>query len=95
VDATELALETEGACHVDVDGSAKRAKVSVSGASHAQLEQDEIETMDIKVSGVSHAKVAVSKSLDYDVSSVSHLTYKGKPGHVEGKRTGGSRVWHE
>jgi eukaryotic-like serine/threonine-protein kinase len=90
-----LTLKTEGACHVNVDGSAKRAKVSVSGASHLQLDGVKTEAMNITVSGASHAKVAVSESLDYDVSSVSHLTYKGNPAHVEGKRTGGSHVSHE
>ena len=95
LETTELTLETEGACHVNMEGSAKRAKVAVSGASHLQLDGVKTETMNITVSGASHAKVAVSESLDYDVSSVSHLTYKGNPAHVEGKRTGGSHVTHE
>jgi serine/threonine protein kinase len=95
LETAELTLKTDGASHVDLDGSAKRAKVSVSGTSHAQLDGVETETMNITVSGASHAKVAVSGSLDYDVSSVSQLTYKGSPAHVEGKRTGGSHVSHE
>ncbi len=95
LETSELALKSEGACHVNLDGSAKRAKVSVSGASHLQLDGVKTETMNITVSGASHAKVAVSESLEYDVSSVSHLTYKGNPAHVDGKRTGGSHVTHE
>ena len=67
----------------------------MSGASHFQLDGVKTETMNITVSGASHAKVAVSESLDYDVSSVSHLTYKGNPAHVEGKCTGGSHVSHD
>ena len=51
--------------------------------------------MNIKVSGASHAKVAVSGSLDYDVSSASHLTYKGNPSHRRASDTGGSHVSHE
>ena len=95
LETTELTLKSEGASHVNLDGSAKRAKVSVSGASHLQLDGVKTETMNITLSGASHAVVAVSESLDYDVSSVSHLTYTGNPAHVEGKRTGGSHVTHE
>jgi hypothetical protein len=67
----------------------------VEGASHLQLDALETETMTIKVSGASHAKVAVSGALDYDVSSVSHLTYKGNPSSIKAKRSGGSHVSHE
>ncbi len=95
LETAELVLTTEGASHVDLDGSAKRAKVSVTGASHLELDGVKAESMNITVSGASHAKVAVSESLDYEVSSVSHLTYKGDPAHVEGKRSGGSHVSHE
>ena len=52
--------------------------------------------MKIKVSGASHAKVAVSGSLDYEVSSASHLTYKGSPSHVDGNsNAAGPHVSHE
>ncbi len=95
VEAPELDLETEGASRMIMSGSAKRAKIVAEGASHVQLDGLEIETVNIKVSGASHAKIAVSGFLDYEVSSVSHLTYKGNPSHAQGKRTGGSHVSHE
>jgi hypothetical protein len=95
VEASELDLETEGASRTILSGSAKKAKIVAEGASHLQLESLQLETVNIKVSGASHAKLAVSSSLDYEVSSASHLTYKGSPSHVEGKRTGGSHVSHE
>jgi eukaryotic-like serine/threonine-protein kinase len=95
VEAPELDLETEGASRTILSGSAKKAKIVTEGASHLQLDALEIEAVSIKVSGASHARVAVSGSLDYELSSASHLTYKGNPSHVEGKRTGASHISHE
>ena len=95
IETTELVLDTSGSSRAILSGSAKLAKIEASGASHLQLGDLKIETMNIEVSGASHANVAVSSSLDYEVSSASHLSYKGSPSHVDGKRTGGSHVSQE
>ncbi len=95
VEIPELVLEATGAGRTILSGTAKRATIVAEGASHLQLDGLQIETANIKASGASHAKVAVSGSLDYEVSSASHLTYKGNPSHAKGKRTGGSHVSHE
>ncbi len=88
VEAADLDLEAEGASRAILSGSAKSAKIVAEGASHLQLGGFENETVDIKLSGALHAKIAVNRSLDYEVSSASHLTYKGNPSHVEGEAHG-------
>jgi serine/threonine-protein kinase len=95
VEAAGLDLKAEGASRTTLTGSAKSAKILASGACHLDLGGFENEAVDIKISGASHAKVAVSRSLDYNASSASHLSYKGSPSHVAGQRTGGSHVSHD
>jgi serine/threonine-protein kinase len=109
IHATEVNLELEGASHVSLGGPAKEptkvkssssassaqtVKVIASGASHLDLAHLRARDVEIELSGASHANVVASGTLKYDLGSASHLTYRGEPSTVKGKKSGGSMVSH-
>jgi hypothetical protein len=71
---------------------ARTIKVVASGASHVDVARPAAENADVILSGASHATVAVRGTLRYDLSSASHLSYRGEPSSVKGKKSGGSMV---
>jgi hypothetical protein len=75
-----------------LSGSAKEAKLEVSGASHLDLTDFAIDQADAHLSGASHATVNAKSKLDYSVSSASHLGYRGEPSIGRHDRSGASHA---
>jgi serine/threonine-protein kinase len=105
--ATDVELKLEGASHVAFGDPAKDAekgqiagsspaaesvKVVASGASHFDLSRLAAKNAEVKLSGASHGTVAATGSLNYDLSAGSHLTYRGEPATVKGRKSGGSLI---
>jgi serine/threonine-protein kinase len=106
--AIDLEFELEGASHVTLGAAARDAstrpsgalsqagsvKIRASGASHLDLTGVVAKNADVTLSGASHANVAVAGTLNYDLSSGSHLRYRGEPSTLTGKKSGGSMLSH-
>lgn len=94
LDANELIVVANGTSSVKLVGKCQAAVLQADGASHLDLGGLVIDGADVKLSGVSHAKIDVRSSLKYDLSSVSNLTYSGTPLKVDGKESGGATISH-
>jgi hypothetical protein len=94
-DAKSIELEATGASSAALKGTAETAVFKATGVCHLALEDLKCKSLDVTLSGASHASVAASGSLDYHISSVSHLTYSGDPAKLEGETTGGSHISHK
>jgi hypothetical protein len=92
VEAADLELVLSGASHASLAGSVKSAKLKVDGTSHADLAELKAKDVDVKLSGVSHARVNATTSLKYDLQSLSRLQYSGNPATVTGKKSGGASI---
>jgi hypothetical protein len=95
IDAKLIEIEAAGASSATLKGTAESAILKGEGACHLALEDLKCKTVDITLSGASHASIAASNSIKYDISSVSHLTYAGDPTKVEGHKTGASHLSHK
>jgi hypothetical protein len=109
IQAPRLELDLHGASHVGLGVPAKdaspeksagpvleaeRLKVVASGASHVDAARLVARDAEVELSGASHATVRATGSLSYDLSSASHLSYRGNPSSVTGKKSGGSSISH-
>jgi len=72
-------FEVSGASNLELAGSAAAAKITVSGASRANLERFEVKNAGISLTGASNSTINVSDKLDAELSGASHLTYTGNP----------------
>ena len=95
IDAKSIAIEATGASSATLKGTAESAVFKATGACHLALDDLKCKTVDVTLSGASHAEVAASTALEYHISSVSHLTYSGDPTKLEGEKTGGSHISHK
>jgi hypothetical protein len=95
IEAKSIELEVSGASSAALKGTADSAVIKGTGSSHLALADFKCKTVAITLSGASHAKVAASGSLEYHLSSASHLTYSGDPAKLEGEKSGGSHLTHE
>jgi hypothetical protein len=95
LDAKTVELKVSGASSGALNGTSDSTVVEASGVSHLALDGLKTKTADVTLSGVSHAKVAVSSKLKYHISGVSHLTYTGDPSSVDGESSSGSHISHE
>ena len=66
--------------------------LDASGASHLDLRDLTAKTAEVKLSGVSHATINATVSLNYTLSSGSHLHYLGNPPTLDGTTSGGARI---
>ncbi len=94
VSGEKLMIEADGASTVRLRGSAKAAVLMASGASQLKLAELALDAADIELNGVSNASIQVKELLSYDVSSASHLEYRGEPTIHKAGKTGGSSVSH-
>jgi hypothetical protein len=92
IDAKSIALDATGASSATLKGTAESGVFKGTGVCHLALEDLKCKTVDVTLSGASHASVAASSSLDYHISSVSHLTYSGDPAKLDGEKTGASHI---
>jgi hypothetical protein len=79
---------------VRLRGAAKAAVLKASGASQLKLADLALDAADVEVSGASNASIRVKDLLNYDVSSASHLEYRGEPAIKKAGKTGASSVSH-
>lgn len=70
-------LECSGACKVELSGKGKQIDLEGSGACVLNTRNFTAEDVDLELSGASRAEVYAEKTLRYDVSTVSKLTYYG------------------
>jgi serine/threonine-protein kinase len=107
IQATEVDLELQGASHVAFGDLAKEAekretaasppkaesvKVVASGASQLDLSRLDAKKVEVELSGASNATITATGTLTYELSSASHLTYRGEPSTVKGRKSGGATV---
>jgi len=93
-DATSSANDASNRKTARVSPHAETVKVVASGASHLDLARLVTKSVDVKLSGASHATVEVTGTLHYDLSAGSHLSYHGEPSTVKGTKSGASMISH-
>jgi eukaryotic-like serine/threonine-protein kinase len=94
VSGEKLTVEADGASTVRLRGTAGAAVLNASGASHLDLAGLAVDAADVELSGASDAVIRVKDLLKYDVSSASHLEYRGEPTIKRAEKSGASRVSH-
>jgi hypothetical protein len=94
VGAEKVMIETSGASTVRLRGTAKAAVLKATGASQLRLADLALDAADIVLEGASNAAIQVKELLRYDVTSASHLEYRGEPTIKQAKKTGASSVSH-
>jgi len=94
LDAHTVKVVASGTSSVKLRGKTESAVLDASGVSHLDLGGLTARTVDVKLSGVSHATVAVGVKLNYDLSSGSHLRYLGDPSTLDGSKSGASTISH-
>jgi serine/threonine-protein kinase len=94
VSGDKLTIEAEGASTVRLRGTARAAVLKAEGASQLKLTDLALDAADIELGGASHASIRVKDLLYYDVSSASHLEYRGEPTIKKASKTGASSVFH-
>jgi serine/threonine-protein kinase len=92
LDSAKLRLNADGASSATLHGRSELASLAASGASHLNLAGLVAKVAEVKLTGVSSATVEVKDRLSYDLSSASHLKYRGDPASVRGKKSGGSSI---
>ena len=85
---TELTLQNGS--HVTVSGPGSDVTFNISGGSHANMGDFNVENADLTVSGGSHVTVNVGGRLDVEVSGGSHVRYRGDPQIGDVDISGGS-----
>lgn len=76
---SQLDLELSGASNVELKGSARDAKIDLSGASNLKGRDLNIERAKVDLSGASKATIKVQKDLAVELSGASKLEYSGSP----------------
>jgi RNA polymerase sigma factor (sigma-70 family) len=95
IQADTLNLEVAGASSADLEGSAKKATLSATGASSLRLTDLRIGTASVQLSGASRAMIRVKDKLDYSLSGACRLDYRGDPTVGERSMSGVSSVRHK
>ncbi|MGP0067129.1 MAG: protein kinase domain-containing protein [Isosphaeraceae bacterium] len=95
VNGEKLTIDVSGASSARFRGSAQTAVLKAEGASQLHLADLALEAADVSLSGASHAELQVKSLLSYDVSSASHLSYRGEPTVSKASKTGASSVSHK
>jgi hypothetical protein len=94
VSGEKLSIEANGASTARLRGSARAAVLKAEGASQLKLAELALDAADVELSGASNASILVKDLLNYDVSSASHLEYRGEPTVKKSSKTGASSVSH-
>jgi serine/threonine-protein kinase len=92
VDASKLNIKLDGASSIKLRGRADTASLEGNSVSHLDLNGLVAQTVDVKLTGASHATIDARVRLTYDLSSTSHLSYLGNPTSVTGKKSGSAMV---
>lgn len=85
-----LDLDSSGASNISVSGTAKSARLNMSGASNIQALKLNTESVRVNGSGASSAEISVSESINAHLSGASDLSYKGNPSEIEKHVSGGA-----
>lgn len=91
----EADMVISGASTVELSGSAEEIEINASGASRVNLIDFPAVDADVNLSGASSARMAVSGTLDAELSGASRLTYAGSPSLGDIDVSGGSTVQAE
>jgi hypothetical protein len=75
----EVKFEASGASKIELSGAATDARLSVYGASKAELGNYPLQNASLEISGASNAIVNLNGKLDANVSGASHLYWSGTP----------------
>src|SRR5262249_12373440 len=95
VSGDKLSIEAGGASTGKVRGTARGAVLKAERASQLKLTALDLDAADIELNGASSAAIRVKELLNYDVSSASHLEYRGEPTIKKARKTGASSVSHK
>ncbi len=92
IDAKEMKVTLNGASSARLQGKVESMSLKGDGASHFQCDGLVANTAMVALSGASDAAVDVRKTLNYMVSSGSHLRYSGNPAEAKGRKSSGASV---
>lgn len=88
LDVQSVNLDLSGATMVYLEGAAKHLEVDMSGAGSLEADGFEVENCRVDISGVGHALVNVTGTLNAQVSGLGKVEYVGDPESVKGDVSG-------
>ncbi len=88
----DVRFEVVGASKIELDGVGSNARLTVNGASHAELNEFALQNASLDISGASHATVNLNGKLDASVNGASHLYWSGTPLMGNIRITGASSI---
>ena len=79
VDVERASIELSGAANADLFGTATIADLNLSGASHLNDYDFNVDNLNVDLSGASSATITSLKSINGELSGASSLNYMGNP----------------
>jgi hypothetical protein len=92
VDAKSPTATVSGASQLELSGRASSLNASASGASRLTLQQLQVDSLEVSLSGASNAEVSVRRTISASVSGASSLRYRGSPTFTRQDVSGGSSI---
>jgi Putative auto-transporter adhesin, head GIN domain len=92
VELRSMTADLSGASNVTLSGRAGSVSANASGASHLALEQLQVDSLEVNLSGASNAEVSVRRTISATLSGASSLRYKGSPTFTRQEISGGSSI---
>jgi hypothetical protein len=92
VDAKSATATVSGASQLELSGRASSLSASASGASRLTLQQLQVDSLEVSLSGASNAEVSVRRTISASVSGASSLRYRGSPTFTRQDVSGGSSI---
>lgn len=84
----------EGASRVELNGSARKLKMEMSGASNGKLAEFPVRQVEVDFNGASNGWIRVDGKLDATISGVSNIYVSGSPVMGSIITSGGSHLHH-
>lgn len=92
IDSESLSLVASGASRIRLEGKATSADLEASGASNVNADALSVSTARVDLSGASRATLNAATAVEGNASGASAIVLTGKPGQVQVRTSGASRV---
>jgi Putative auto-transporter adhesin, head GIN domain len=93
-DCDSIELNLPGAGNIAVTGKAKELTAHLSGVGSLDARQLTAETLNLNLSGMSSANVAVKQTANVDMSGIGSVTVYGQPANRRVRMNGiGKVIW--
>lgn len=77
VDEKKFEARISGSGDMEIDGTVEQLDVSISGSGELDLGKLEAEEADVRISGSANVRLAVTRTLHYQISGSAKISYSG------------------